>query len=185
MRGERSTRPVIEFDGQTLNWIQPKLMQRYHELAGGGKIFATLKWQKIFGSLAVGTTSENSYSFKRAGFLHPHIIIRRLDFEDDIATMRMGFSGNGTLEFTNGSSYSFRRLGFWRQYWQFIDPNGKLVCTLHRKATIGRYRGEAVIEKDAKKLKEIALLATLGWYVVVLLAEEAAAAGVATGASSH
>jgi len=174
MGKESNIRPIAESKESSLTWTQLKLgRHRYHELAGEGKVFASLKWENLFGSLAICATSDRKFSFNRPGFLvHRQITVRRLDIDDDVATMRMGILGKATLEFTNGISYSFRRIGLSGADWQFIDSSGRLVCTIHGEGKLGSLRGKVVFEKEAKKLKDVTLLASLGWYMIVLIAED-------------
>ena len=169
---------IGELKGQALRWVQPKASKRQYELVAGPRVYATVTWQKPLGSLAVCRTSENSYSLKRMGFLHPRVTVRRLDFDDDIAVLRMDFGGGGTLEFNDGRVFRLSRKGFWNSVWDISDEGHRQLCSLTWVASLSKKSGEVSIESEVKKLRDPALLLCVAWYTMVLAAEESAAVAV-------
>jgi hypothetical protein len=174
--------------GQELNWTQPHALRRYHELRSDRGLYATLKWKRMFGSLAVAECSEGRYSFKRAGFLRPYVTVREENSESDLAIMKFrsgsvfmntAFGLSGVLEFETGSRFTFNRLSFWKSRWAFADVNGVPVVTFERKMR-GKPTGKVTIDCDSRREPYLHILLTVGWYVIILDYEEEEAA-IGTG----
>jgi hypothetical protein len=169
---------------QSLQWVQPRSLNRYHELVADGELYGTLTWQKMFGSLALAVCAEGTYSFKKGGFLHPFVAIRRLSVEDDFGKMDMKLGQNGLLVLTDGQTFEFRRLGLWKSQWSFFDESGELLCTFTRKTKVLRQTGVISIEDKAVRKIHLPLLLLVGWYVIVLFTrEEVVATGAGAGGS--
>ena len=63
--------PIRNAHNLTLYWVQPKSMHRRFLLHSGEHEYASLEFQSAFGSLAIATTAEAAWSFKRMGFFNP------------------------------------------------------------------------------------------------------------------
>lgn len=171
-------------NGRVVKWSQPNALTRYHELRSDGGLYATLKWKKMFGSLAVGECREGSYSFKRGGFLHPFVTVRRGDSDVNLAVMRfrsgsvlvnMALGPGGVLEFGTGERFEFNRLSFWKSRWAFTDESGNALVVVDRRIR-GKPTGRVYIRCDSRDVPYIGVLLMLSWYVVILDYEEAEAA---------
>ncbi len=165
---------VEDFKGQAMKWAKPA-KGRYYELMGNGKLFATLKWEGPLGSLATGRTSAGDYTFKRAGFLLPHVTIRKLGVEQEIGILKMAFSGHGLLELADGRRFSLVKTGFWKPEWSFDDENGRRLCTFRMASKLSGFQADVQLQ-PAVNTPTLALLLIIGWYVMILQAEEAASA---------
>jgi hypothetical protein len=174
---------IKEPTGASLKWTRPKTLIRYHELRSDGGIYATLKWNKMFGSLAVGECREGRFTFKRAGFLRPFVTVRRENSINNLATMRFNsgsilmnaaFGLNGVLEFETGHRYAFNRLSFWKSRWAFVDEDGILLVTFDRRMK-GKPSANVTINSDLTRIPYIHILLLIGWYVIMLDYEEAEA----------
>lgn len=172
----------------SLKWTQPHALTRYHELRLDGRLFATLRWEKMFGSLAVAEFYEGSYTFKRAGFLRPYFTIRRRDAESNMAIMRFTSGSviknaiqglSGTLEFETGERFTFNKLSFWKPKWAFSDENGDLLVTIDRKIK-GKPSGTVTVNRDFVEMNYMRLLVVAGWYAIIMDYEEGEAA-IGTG----
>ena len=176
-------KPIKKLADNFVEWSQPKAMHRHYEMRGDGEIIATLTWKKLFGSLAVAECAEESYSLKRGGFLRPYITVRKLDLDNEVATMQMGLGHNGVLTFQDGRSFRFQKLSFWKSQWGFIDENNKIVCTFNHKTPRLKEAAEVSIEGKAKSFPYLLLMLIVGWYTIILIQQESAAAAGAAGAS--
>ena len=174
---------IKEPTGKSLRWTRPNALIRYHELRSDGGLYATLKWKKMFGSLASGECSEGRFTFKRAGFLRPSVTVRREGSESNLATMRFSsgsvimnaaFGLSGVLEFEAGHKFAFNRLSFWKSRWAFVDENGIPLVIFDRKMK-GKPSANVTINFDFRRISYIHILLLLGWYVVILDYEEAEA----------
>lgn len=175
-----------------LRWRQPHAGVRYHELRLGRSLFATLRWKKMFGSLAVAEFCKERYTFKRVGFLHPSITVRREGEDEDLAVMR--FDGSfvknavlgltGVLEFRTRERFAFDSLGRLKARWAFSDENGNLMVTVDRKIK-GKPSGAVTVSREFIDAPHLNILVSLAWYAVIMDYEEREALiGTGLGATS-
>jgi hypothetical protein len=148
---------------------------------GGETVYATLEWPQAFRSMAVSSSREGRYSFKRGGFLHPFVTVRRQEFEMEIARLSLDWKGNGELAFTNAQRFTFTRDGMARFDYQVTDHRGAHLFSLKKEMSAIKHSGEVHISPAGMSHREIALLITLGWYLAVMVTEDAATAVVAAG----
>jgi hypothetical protein len=167
-------------DRKIMRWTRPNALQRYYELRSNGALYASLKWKKMFGSLAEGESREVKFTLKRAGFLRPFIIVRKEGSGGDYATLRFSsgslimntmFGPSGILKFESGEKYLFSKLSFWKSSWAFTDLDGNAIVTFDKKKA-GRPSGTATINSEIRSRITMDLLLILGWYVIVLDHEE-------------
>lgn len=196
-------RLIQEAADRELFWRQPSAMKSAYELRAGEETLATLTWRSMGGSLATARTAEGAWTFKRSGFWQQRVTARPLDSEREVATFKPEWTGNGTLTLEGGRVYRWVSTGFWRQRstWQgaheaeivgFSDASGfktegkvelsVVAAALPETAQLDDLYSplapEALAPPSAP-LAELPLLVTLGWYLIVLAAQDAAGATVA------
>jgi hypothetical protein len=160
-------RPITAVAGQELLWVQPVADQRAYELRAGEEVVATLGWQRR--SLAVAEAAGHLWTFKRQGLWHPRVTVRAAGTDVDVAVFHPSWMGGGTLELAPGRRLVLR----WQTEWVWQDEVG---------ATLVHFtEGPVEITPSAASLSDLSLLVLLGWYLLVLFAEDAAFAGAATG----
>jgi len=169
-------------DVPSLRWEQPKWTQRMHRLVSGETVYATLEWPQAFRSTGLSISREGRYSFKRGGFLHPFITVRRQEFEMEHAKMTMDWKGNGELVFINAQRFTFTRVAMSRFDYEVTDHRGAHMFSLNKKMAAFKHSGEVHISPAGLSHRDIALLVTLGWYLAVMVTEDAAAASGAAAA---
>ena len=194
-------RLIQEAADQELSWRQPSVLRQEFELRAGEETLATLRWQKAFGSLALAEAADGRWTFKRAGFWQPRVTVRAAGSDVDIAVFKPeGWSGGGALTTERGSTFRWAGKGLWRSQWTWHGPDdvelvrftggqglktegwmtlAAVAATLPEVAQLDDlYRpvpeGERV--PPAAALPELGLLVTLGWYLLVLAAQDAAGA---------
>ena len=169
---------------RSLSWMQPKAIQRYFELRHDKEVYATLTWQKTFGSLAVGTYAGESISLKRAGFLSPYISVRVVPTGQEIALLRMRFGGYGEFEFADGRKYTLQKLGFWKREWGLADWNNVLMLKIIEWGGLLKNHGDIRLQPHVNgSTANLARLLVIAWYAITLIREEQAAA--ASSAAIH
>lgn len=161
-----------------LTWTQPSALKREYTLHAGDERFAALRFEKAFGSLALAETATERWTFKRSGFWQPRVSARLAGADTDIALFEAGWSGAGTLTLIAGTRYRWGATNFWHSHWAWHDARGEPLVH-YRHKTGFKTEGSVELHPDALDLPELALLVPLGWYLMVLLAEDMA---VATGA---
>ncbi len=171
---------IMEPDGRTMAWTRPNVLRRYYELRSDGALYASLKWKKMFGSLAVGESRAAKFTFKRAGFLRPFVTVRREGSGGDFAVLKFSsgsiimntmFGPSGILKFESGEKFLFSKLSFWKSRWAFTDLDGNTIVTFDKRKT-GRPSGTATMNSEIRSRINADLLLMLGWYVIVLDHEE-------------
>lgn len=165
--------------GHDLNWVQPT-HSRSFELVGENKVFGKLTFKEIFGSLAMAESYEGRYTFKRQGFLHPSISIRKEGSDIEQGQMVMdGWHQGGAVNLQEGRSYRFVKEGFLHPEWGILDGSGRPLVRIKAKWGL-KYQAEVHIEAFGKDDKNLVLLLMVGLYSIILMNDEATA-GAAAG----
>jgi hypothetical protein len=140
----------------------------------GNATYATLHRQRMFGSLFCAHAAKAEWTFKRVGFLSPRVTVRRPESDENVAEMRFGWTHAGTLEVAGGRRYAWASLGFWGHTWAFRGVAGSDVTF---KPNWNGTRCDVEVPVAARRSPDLALLLALGWYFVILTAEDRAATG--------
>jgi hypothetical protein len=148
-----------------INWMQTGKLES-HLTTKEGKILATLVWKNSFGTLATGESRDGKWTMKRAGFLHPKIIVRNANSDEELGVLKMDSRGSGTLELTEKSAFYFEK---GKQGISVIDVERNNILAL-KPAFTGKWIGASVrIDKIEDPRKELSLLNILAWYIVLLI----------------
>lgn len=163
-----------------LSWVQPSAFRMDYELRAGNDVAAGLRFRSAFGSFATGESADGCWTFKRVGFFQTRVTIRECGEETDIATFTNStWSGGGTLELTGGTKI-LATTSFWRTKLEFTTESGSALVRFH---TGGMIHLNATVEIDpaAAELKDLPLIVLLGWYLVVMMHNDAAASAAIIG----
>lgn len=198
-------RLIQEAADQELVWRQPHGMRQEYELCADDEVLATLRWEKSWGSLAVGETAEESWSFKRSGFWRPRIGVRPLGRDEEVATFVPDWNHNGTLTIGGGRTFRWIGKGFWglEKAWQERDDSPPIVGFKRRSNY--KFQAQLILSPTAaalpettqlddlyrplppeemappsEQMAELPLLATLGFFLIVLEMMDAAGAAAAS-----
>jgi hypothetical protein len=174
-------RPISEIPGQELLWIQPAARKREHELRAGDDVVATLHFQR--GSLADAEAAGGHWTFKRQGFWQPRVTVRTPGSDADLAVFHPRWVGGGTLEFPDGRAVRLSSANFWQSEWVWQENEKPLIRFKGRHGLI-KARGAVEIQPDAPALPDLAMLVLLGWYLILLYAEDSAAASSAASVAA-
>jgi hypothetical protein len=172
-----------DFKGSKLSWVQPRALERYHELRSDQDVYATLTWLKVFGSLAEAQTTEGKFTLKRGGFMRPYVTIRDVALDNDIAVLKIGMFGHGTIEFSNGKRITVISKRFWSFEWEFIDENGQTLCSIRQRAKVMKYSADVSFFELVRKDHDLMTILLLGWYTIILMSQEAATASAGAASS--
>lgn len=169
------TKSIRDLAGRNVLWRQPSQLRQEYELVVGEEIVATLRWRKNVGSAAVARSPDGTWSFKAAGFLNPRVTIRLPNSDYDFAVFRPGNTGTGVLEAMAEQRFHWRCVNFWQNTWAFFDNEGDRLVTIRPDTAAAKIGGIVTVELKASAHQEIGYLVVLGWYLLVLMAEDAAA----------
>jgi hypothetical protein len=163
-----------------LVWTQPKAMSRAYELRSGDAHMGHLRFEKSCGSLASAEVTSQKWSFKRVGFLSPRVTVRFPNLEAELAVFRPHWGSGGTLHFANGHQAQWRCANFWGSQWAFVGNDGRIVVRFSHHE--GFFKASAQLDFDVSSatLPELPLLAALGWYLMILAADDAAVIATST-----
>ncbi len=159
--------------GKVLVWSQPKITSREFELRDGPELLATLKWHSVIGSLATGEAAGGSWTFKRAGFLRPRVLIRVAGGTEQSAQYEAGWAGGGRLLFPDGHGYYWRQRSFWRNEWAFEDERSGIVAQFNADLFIFKKTVQLRIGAIKHDESDRPLLALLGLYLMILSNDDA------------
>ena len=177
--------------GADLCWIQPKgLDNRWFELRAGDGIVATLEFETLCGSLARAQSADGSWTFKRVGFFNPRVTVRKAGQEADLAVYTPRWTGReGTLEFPDGRVFGWVQANFWATKFQITDAAGYSLVSFESGAEKSRlsdiFKTQARVEigRRGRALPELPLLVLLGWYLIILQKQDAAAVAAVIAAT--
>lgn len=182
--------PLKDAKGLEIYWRQPHTFERSFILGSQEFEFASLIFQSAFGSLAIATTAEESWSFKRVGFFNPRVTVRRKDEEIDLGIYRPRWTGSeGTLEL-GGRSFVWKSVNFWATQFVFTDSQaGELMRFRQGNAEskltdIFKEQARVEIASHAWEMSELPILISLGWYLIILHQDDSAAVVAATTAAT-
>lgn len=163
-----------------LKWTQPGAFKMHYELHAGDELAAALHFRSSFGSLATGESADGCWTFKRAGFFQTRVTIRVCGEETDIGVFRNNaWSGGGALELPNERRV-LATTNLWQSNLEFTTESGE---PLLRFKTVGLIHLSALVEiqREAIGLAELRWLVMLGWYLIVMMQMDSAAAVAAVG----
>ena len=170
-----NTRSIRDLAGRNALWRQPSQLRQEYELVVGEEIVATLRWRKNVGTTAVARSPDGTWSFKAAGFLNPRVTIRLPNSDYDFAVFRPRNTGEGMLEAMADQRFTWRCVNFWQNTWAFFDAEGDRLLTIKPDPAALKLGAQVTIELKASSHQEIGYLVVLGWYLMVLMAEDAVA----------
>ena len=169
-----ATRSIRDLAGHTALWRQPSQLRQEYEMVVGEEIVATLRWRKNVGTNAVGRSPDGTWSFKAAGFLNPRVTLRLPNSDYDFAVFRARNTGEGVLEAMADQRFQWRCVNFWQNAWAFLDGEGDRILTIKPEPSPLKLGATVTVELKAAAHQETGYLAILGWYLLVLMAEDAA-----------
>jgi hypothetical protein len=139
-------------------------------------IFATIACEITGGALPNAGIIGGRWILKISGFLKPRIVASDAGTGATVATAKMLWDGEGYVELSDG------RIFYWlkdrsvpEELWGFLDDRKRPLITFRiNKGSDPLNEHEALVEveESAFALPEISLLATFGWYLTKLIAED-------------
>jgi hypothetical protein len=126
----------------------------------------------------LGETSDGRWTFKRVGFLSARVTVRVAGSESNIAVFESGFGGGGTLHLAGSRQLHWKKTGFWNPQYVFKSDGDEAYLSLTPHFGLLKAQAAVTIGESAFRLDETPLLVILGWYLMLLEAEDATAAVV-------
>ncbi|MBL0176850.1 MAG: hypothetical protein IPP94_16575 [Ignavibacteria bacterium] len=169
----------------TLSWVQPKTMERRHELRHGDFLYAVLDFRSALGTLAVVESADGAWSFKRVGFMHPRVSIRVAGSERDVAEFQPKAFGGGIVTFPDGGTCLWKSANFWSTKWCLTDGDSPFLeftdgLAGGKLSDIFKTQAMMTMHRSTRFSTSLPMLAGLGMYLLLLQAEDGAGAVVVT-----
>ena len=167
--------PITDAPNGILRWsVRPG---RSFVLEAEGQEMGRLGFSAKSGSLAQGMTAHGEWTFKREGFLHPRITIRKTGADANCGSLTLNANGNGKLSLAGAEDFNLVTAGWLQSHWSFNRGITEIV-------RFSRDGSSADVEVVNPKVtaETLSILVLLGWYAPLLAADEAAviAANIAT-----
>jgi hypothetical protein len=159
-----------------LVWTQPKAMRREYQLNSGDELIGQLRFEKSYGSLATAEVASQLWTFKREGFLHPRVTMRTANADVNLAVFHPSWSGGGVLEFPDGRRIRWRCTSFWKSEWSFVEGEDRQLLLFKQHEGFLKISARLEFNPSDAAMPDLPLLAALGWYIMLLTAQDAAVA---------
>lgn len=168
--------------GTPLRWRKAPGQKRTWTLDGGEEALATLRREKAFGTLATGEAAGGRWTFKRVGFFRVRVTIRPEGSDQEIGLFHPRWTGGGELVLADGRRCGWGQTSFWRQEWAFVA--GEADELIRFRCGWSMAKAEVTISPSGTRVAELPLLAVLGWYLILLSADDAATSAATSAAAA-
>ena len=176
-----TVKSLEKFAGKEWMWLKPSKGDRTWKLIADGETLATLRREKRFGTLWTADAGGKRWTLKRVGFFRVRVTVRPEGFEIDEAEFHPRWSGGGELTMSDGKRFAWAPRSFWRQEWTFSDGE---IEVLRYRCGFTMSKGRVSFASQAARRRELPLLVALGWYLILLMAEDSGAGAAAAGAAA-
>jgi hypothetical protein len=164
-----------------LVWTQTKPLGRSYDLRSGDSLVGHLRFDNPCGSLACAEVRSENWTFKRVGFLAPRITVRAGNSAVDLAVFRPYWGGGGTVDVVGRGQFLWKCVNFWRSKWAFVRTDNSPILQFSHQGVFSNASAKLEVEPSCLDFPELFLLVALGWYLMILAAEDAAAIMVVAG----
>jgi hypothetical protein len=167
--------------GQGMIWSKSKGPKGEWALRLGEQQLATLRFRSAWGTLATGEADGDSWTFKRIGFFQNKVTVRSTRSDADVAVFVNDWKMGGTLQLPDGRRYR-GNTNFWMTNYAFTDEEGRPLVSYRRIGGLTSISAVAEIEPAGAELSDLPWLVMLGWYLAVMLHQDATVVAVSGAA---
>lgn len=170
-------RDIREAAPSNLSWQQPRAMRAEYELRAGDELLAALRKSGTFGTSMDAEIGTARFTLKTEGFVRSRITVREAGATGEPAVFgRTGFLGGGQLALPDGRSYRWKMTSFWGSRWAFLDDSDRPLVSFKSRNRFLRAGCDVEIAPGALARPELPVLVLLGWYLLLRIREDSAAA---------
>ncbi len=168
-------------DQRTLEWVESRTVKRQDELRIGDRLIATLRWGGWGSTFAEGRAHGGSWTFERPRLLSREVQVHAAGTKGaPTAVFMPGWTAEGTLSFADGRTMHWQCRDFWQTEWALVDAEGQTALRFQDRSGFLERRTAAWSYKAGLSEADRAMLLILGRYLMVLQAQDQAAAVAAT-----
>ncbi|HEY3570429.1 MAG TPA: hypothetical protein VGP73_21040 [Thermoanaerobaculia bacterium] len=175
-------RTIQEAAPSHLSWQQPQAFKCAYELRAGDELLGALRKTRKFGAAMEAEIGGTRYTFEPAGFFRSRVTVREAGAAGEPAVFQSGFCGGGQLLLPDGRSYRWKMTSFWGSRWTFLDDSDRPLVSLRPRNRVFRTGSEVEIAPGALRMPELPVLVLLGWYLLLRINQESAAAAAVIAA---
>lgn len=163
---------IAKLADQALKWSQRSSLKREFDLHADGTLVATLKFRSMLGTFATAESGDGCWTFKRIGFWQNKATIRNCGSDTDLAVFQNNtWSSGGTLEFPDGLK-ARATTNLWMTKPEFRTEGGQPLVRLDHGGMF-RFSAKVVVFPAARGSEDLPLFVLFGWYLAVMLYEDA------------
>lgn len=160
-----------------MEWVQPDGLKMQYELHAGGDVAATLRFRSSFGTLPTAESADGCWTFKRVGFFQTRVTVRTCGADNEIAIFNNNtWTSGGALEFPDGRTFRATS-NFWQTKLEFQTEQGDVLVEFKRGGVL-HISARVLLRSGVLRTADVPLMVMLGWYLIVMMAQDAAAAAV-------
>jgi hypothetical protein len=185
-------KPLHAYLAAKLYWTQPKALTRSYELhansPGSDIIVARLCFEHPFGSLAEGQTTTGWWSFRRVGFFKSLVTVCHRGRDENVAVYQPRWTGAEGEITTGHGTYLFRTANFWGSRYEIRDSEGQTLISYKSgcpdSVLTDFFKSQATLTITNAGTEDLLvdLLIVVGWYLIVLNRDDAAAIAATSSA---
>lgn len=153
---------------QVLEWIQPSGWRRFFELRAGDEVIATMVWPKALSDSAVVESMHGRWRIVCRGFFKRRIIVSQTDGGVEIATYEANWRDEGRLTFSDGRTFLWRPMNFWRTRWVLLIEPQVMMYEMRAADRWFKYGAEVELHSTPTDTGDLILLLAIGWYVAYM-----------------
>lgn len=153
--------PLQATGDAALTWMQTDRRGKHFALRAGDAVVATLDLPNAWNTTATAHVGDSAWTLQRAGFRHPHLVIR---VADDSATFAAAGRGKSQVTLRDGRVFGWRPGRDRKGTSAFIDQAGQSAAVF-TPADANAYSVQ--ITPPLRDESAGALLAILGMYLIV------------------
>jgi hypothetical protein len=166
-----------EAASSNLSWQQPRAMKAEYELRAGDELLATLWKSGAFGMAMEAEIGTARFTLKAEGFLRSRITVQGAGVAGGpVVFFRTGFLGGGQLALPDGWSHRWKMTSFWGSRWAFVDDSDRPLVSFASRHGFLRAGCDVEIAPGALARPELPVLVVMGWYLLLRMREDSAAA---------
>lgn len=175
---------LAAYAGQEVTWTPSPAAKRTYELRAGADVFATLTQPSWWRQDRIGVAADGQWTFARVGVFRSRLVITDTTSGVEAASFTSsGWTGKGELTLPDGRSYQWSSGSVWGSKRVWLDETGQPVLRFRQYGVL-RWQCAVTVEPRAATEPHLTLLAMLGWYLMLLANDDAAAMTATIAATS-
>jgi hypothetical protein len=161
---------LAELAMEPLEWRCAGWGDRSWELHAASALLGTLRLEGVFRITARAETDTGQWHLTRTGFFGRRIEVHEAGAMREVASVNRGWLGRATVRFATGREIAWEPINFWTTQWAFLAEHRQPLVEFGRGPGFLKRIYTVKVVRDARGLKELPILVTLGLFLLVLRA---------------